>query len=323
MILSRVLSGAMAAICLMLFVSASFAVTTVPDGNRNSKQPDIPRDAVVRTRQTGDTFEGKFEKVMRLFKNDPKLIRKIKKTAKRYDIDPVHMIGAIVGEHTYNVDAVDQLQSYYVKALAYAETRIRFQHEGEDVTKFVARPQFAACEGLKDSYSLWTCREDVFNASFRGQSVGGVAFPNQSFGKTFFQPLFAGQTFGLGQLNPLTALMMSDMAKAKGRQRKLTVRKPSQIYQTIMDPDKSLHYMAAVLKTAIDDYRTIAGFDISNNPGITATLYNLGGSKARAQTLAGENKRRRSSGKRAKMPEENYYGWLVNNRIETLRGLLN
>lgn len=323
MILPRVLSGALAALFLTVFASTSFAVTSVPEGNRNSKQPAIPRDAVVRTRQTGETFEGKFEKVMRLFQNDPKLIRKIKKTSKRYGIDPVHMIGAIVGEHTYNVDAVDQLQSYYVKALAYAETRIRFKHDGEDVSKFVERPQFAACKSLKDSYSLWTCRENVFNSDFRGKSVGGVAFPNQSFGKTFFQPLFAGQTFGLGQLNPLTALMMSDTAKKHGRQRKLNVRKANQIYQTIMDPDKSLHYMAAVLKTAIDDYQSIAGFDISNNPGITATLYNLGGSKARAHTLASENKRRRASGKRAKMPEENYYGWLVNNRIDTLRGLLN
>ena len=29
------------------------------------------------------------------------------------------MIGAIIGEHTYNVDAMDTLQGYYVKALAY------------------------------------------------------------------------------------------------------------------------------------------------------------------------------------------------------------
>lgn len=323
MITFRVLSGALAAICLSAFATTALAVTQVPAGNRNSAQPDIPRDAVVRTRQTGETFEGKFEKVMRLFQNDPKLIKKIKKTAQRYGIDPVHMIGAIVGEHTYNVDAVDQLQSYYVKALAYAETRIRFQHDGEDVLKFVKRPQFGRCKSLKDSYSLWTCREDVFNAEFRGKSVDGSAFPNQSFGKTFFQPLFAGQTFGLGQLNPLTALMMSDLARKQGRQRKLDVRRANQIYQTIMDPDKSLHYMAAVLKTAIDDYQQIAGFDISGNPGITATLYNLGGSRARAQTLARENKQRSASGKRTKMPEENYYGWLVNNRIDTLRGLLN
>lgn len=315
---SRIIAFVFSGLFVLVLSVSAWAATAVPAGNRNATQPEIPRDAVIRTQQTNDTFEGKFQKVLRLFENDKKLISKIQKTAKRYDIDPVHMIGAIVGEHTYNVDAVDQLQAYYVKALAYAETRIRFEHNGESVSKFVRRPEFASCDGLRDSYTLWTCREEVYNAVFRGKS-----HPDQSFGKTFFQPLFAGQTFGLGQLNPLTALMMSDMAKKQGRQRKLDVRKPSVIYQTIMDPDKSLHYMAAVLRTAMDDYQNIAGFDISNNPGITATLYNLGGTKARATALAQENQKRSASGKSLKLPEENYYGWLVNNRIDTLRGLLN
>lgn len=315
---SRILAFICSGLLVLALSVSAWAVTAVPAGNRNTTQPEVPRDAVIRTQQTKDTFEGKFQKVLRLFQNDRKLISKIQKTAKRYDIDPVHMIGAIVGEHTYNVDAVDQLQAYYIKALAYAETRIRFEYNDESVTDFVERPEFASCAELRDSYALWTCREDVFNAVFRGKS-----HPDQSFGKTFFQPLFAGQTFGLGQLNPLTALMMSDMARSHGRQRRLDVRKPSLIYQTIMDPDKSLHYMAAVLRTAIDDYQTIAGFDISNNPGITATLYNLGGTKARATALAQENQKRSASGKSLKLPEENYYGWLVNDRIDTLRGLLN
>lgn len=318
MTLSRFIAFVSSGILLLVLTVSAWAVTAVPVGNRNAKQPEVPRDAVIRTQQTNDTFEGKFQKVLRLFEKNRKLVSKIQKTAKRYDIDPIHMIGAIVGEHTYNVDAVDQLQAYYVKALAYAETRIRFEHKGESVTDFVKRPEFAPCKKYGDSYSLWTCREDIYNAQFRDKS-----HPNQSFGKTFFQPLFAGQTFGLGQLNPLTALMMSDMARSKGRQRKLDVRKPSAIYQTIMDPDKSLHYMAAVLRTAIDDYETIAGFDISNNPGITATLYNLGGTRTRATALAQENKKRSASGKKPKLPEENYYGWLVNDRIDILRGLLN
>lgn len=323
MILSRMISAGLAALFVLMLSAGAWAVIAVPAGNRNATQPEIPVDAVIRTQQTGDTFAGKFERVLGLFRRDPELISKIQQTAKRYNIDPVHMIGAIVGEHTYNVDAVDQLQSYYVKALAYAETRIRFEYEGEDVTEFIHRPEFDACQGFTDSYSLWTCREDVFNAVFRGQTVAGRAYPDQSFGKTFFQPLFAGQTFGLGQLNPLTALMMTDLAGSYGRQRKLDVRKPSEIYQTIMDPDKSLHYMAAVLRSAIDDYEQIAGFDISGNPGITATLYNLGGARTRAIALARENQRRQAAGEELKLPEENYYGWLVNDQIATLRALLN
>ena len=62
-----------------------------------------------------------------------------------------------------------------------------------------------------DSYSLWTCRERVWNRDFRGKTVDGTAFPDNRFSAVFFQPYYAGQTFGLGQLNPLTALQMSDL----------------------------------------------------------------------------------------------------------------
>ena len=59
-----------------------------------------------------------------------------------------------------------------------------------------------------------------------------------------------------------------------------------------MDPDLTLPYVAATLKKSIDAYRTIAGFDISQNPGITATLYNVGNPEARAYALKAENEQR-------------------------------
>jgi hypothetical protein len=54
---------------------------------------------------------------------------------------------------------------------------------------------------------LWTCREEVWETTFRGKKVDGKSFPDNRFGAVFFQPFYAGQTFGLGQLNPLTALV--------------------------------------------------------------------------------------------------------------------
>jgi hypothetical protein len=72
---------------------------------------------------------------------------------------------------------------------------------------------------------------------------------------------------------------------------------------------------------SIDAYRDIAGFDISGNPGITATLYNLGNPRERAAALAAENRRREAAGEPQKLPEENYYGWLVNDRIADLQAL--
>lgn len=60
------------------------------------------------------------------------------------------------------------------------------------------------------------------------------------------------------------------------------------------------------------------GFDISGNPGLTATLYNVGQPRRRARAL------RESADKPGgrKLPEENYYGWLINDRLPELRGLL-
>jgi hypothetical protein len=58
--------------------------------------------------------------------------------------------------------------------------------------------------------------------------------------------------------------------------------------------------------------------DISRNPGITATLFNVGNSQERARTLA----RRNAASASPVLPEENYYGWLVNEKIAELRALL-
>jgi hypothetical protein len=51
--------------------------------------------------------------------------------------------------------------------------------------------------------------------------------------------------------------------------------------------------------------------DISRNPGITATLYNIGRSAQRAAAHG-----------RGSLPEENYFGWLVNDKLAELKSLL-
>ena len=183
------------------------------------------------------------------------------------------------------------------------------------------RPEFAACNGAKGSYDLWTCREAVWDREFRGQSVGGTDFPNDRFSATFFQPFYAGQTFGLGQLNPLTALEMSDIVNRISGLPRLDSSNPRGVYKTIMNPDLTLPYVAATLKKSIDAYKSIAGFDISGNPGLTATLYNVGNPEERARALKAENAGRVKQGLSAKLPEENYYGWLVNEKLPELQAL--
>ena len=304
--------------------SAAYAgmATIVPEGNRHVEQPDVPGASKRRTKAGKTTFDAKYEKVRDLLNSDQDLISKIKMTARAYGIDPIHMVGAIVGEHTYNVDAYDRLQTYYVKAAAYAGNSFRFAYEGEKVDDFIARPEFAECNGKEGSYGQWTCRERVWNKVFRGKTVGGTSFPNNRFSAVFFQPFYAGQTFGLGQINPLTALELSDLVSKVSGYPKLDEADANGVYEAIMDPDKSLAYMAASIKMSIDDYRRIARMDISKNPGLTATLYNVGNPAERAAALAAQNRARAAKGEPPQWPEENYYGWLVNDKLAELKGLL-
>ena len=294
----------------------AMAVIKVPPGNRNAQQPAIPYGAVSRTRATNGSFQGKYEKIRDLLAADRKLVGKIKKAASEYGIEPIHIIGALVGEHTYNVDALDHLQTYYVKAISYFNSDVQFAYDREKVSKFVKRPEFSQCEAAIDSYDRWACRESVWEKQFRGKNHGGKSWPNDRFGKVFFQPFYAGQTFGLGQLNPLTALRVTDLVNRVSGLRKLSADQAPKVYKTIMEPDSTLKYMAAVLRISIDAYRDTAGYDISDNPGITATLYNLGDVRNRAEAL-----RQKNSGGQV-LPTENYYGWLVNEKRGELEAIL-
>lgn len=300
---------------------AAEAATMVPPGNSHVEQPNIPGASSRRTQATNSTFQAKYRKIYALLQHDAGLRGKIEQAASTYGIDPMHIVGAIVGEHTYNVDAYDRLQTYYVKAISYLSSKLSFAYEGEDITDFVQRPQFQECTDKTDSYALWECREQVWNRAFRGKTVGGTSFPDDRFGATFFQPYYAGQTFGLGQLNPLTALQMSDLVHQVSGLPKLDVGDPNAVYKTIMDPDLTLDYVAATIRKSIDAYQSIAGFDISGNPGITSTLYNVGNPEQRAHVLKAENDRRRAAGEPEKLPEENYYGWLVNDKLPELKAL--
>ncbi|MBY5840334.1 DUF1402 family protein [Rhizobium leguminosarum] len=313
----RLLTSLMIAVALVNSAPA-FAMQTVPAGNRHAEQPDIPGASIRRTKGTKSSFDLKYEKVHELLATDRELMSKIRKISSAYGINPIHVVGAIVGEHTYNVDAYDRLQAYYVKAASYAGESFRFSYDGESVDEFVARPQFSECKGKSDSYTLWSCREDVWETDFRGKTVGGTSFPNNRFSAVFFQPFYAGQTFGLGQVNPLTALMLSDLVTRVSGYPKLNEKNAGAVYRAIMDPDISLAFVAASIRRSIDDYKDIAGMDISGNPGLTATLYNVGNSRQRAAALAAKN---RGAGTTV-WPEENYYGWLINDKLDELKGLL-
>ncbi|MCP4382535.1 MAG: DUF1402 family protein, partial [Hyphomicrobiales bacterium] len=166
------------------------------------------------------------------------------------------------------------------------------------------------------------CRQTIWERTFMGRFVDGRKYPRDRLHRVYFGPLFAGQTFGFGQLSPIAALSVTDIVSAKSGLPRLSIDDASTVYQQIMNPESSLHYVAANIKVSIDMYKQIAGFDISQNPGITATLYNLGNAATRARILRAENQKRTASGKRPQYPQENFYGWLINDKEAELRKLL-
>jgi hypothetical protein len=294
----------------------------VPPGNRLEAAPPMPGATIKRLFSTRSSVERKYGKVLRQLSRSSKLLAEIRRVAALYEIDPLHMVAALVGEHTFNVDAMDSMQSYAIKAASYLELETRFEYDGEPVSVFVQRPQFAGCAGHADSYELWDCRERVWNMIFAGHVVDGVRHDDLRFDDTFFRPFYAGQTFGLGQISPLAALKANDMVEETGGLPPLSAGRPREVYAAIMDPRRSLHYMAAIIRHAIDSYRDLAGMDISGNPGITATLYNLGGAAQRARWLNHVNTLNRKAGRPPRLPEENYYGWLINNRMDEIAAVL-
>lgn len=286
-------------------------------GNRSVEQPEIPRTSAIRTKAFYTTYEEKFRKTIDLLNSEPALLGKIRKAATAYGIDPVHIVGAIVGEHTFNVSAVDRLQTYYIKAISYAELDIKFSYQGVSLKSFLERPEFRSCETLATTSEQWSCRDTVWDDDFRGKVVEGVSYEAISFQRAFFQPFYAGQTFGLGQISPLTALQVTDLVNRTSGLPKLSAEKPANIYRDVMDPDRSIIYIAAILRDAIDAYRE-KGFDISGNPGITATLYNVGQPRRRAERL----RTAVDAGAKNRLPVENYYGWLINDRLDILKNIL-
>ena len=289
----------------------------VPPGNRSETQPTIPSASANRTRAFKTTYEEKYRKIIALLKHETKLVAHIKQVATVYGIDPIHIVGALVGEHTYNVTAVGSVQTYYVKALSYSGLDFAFRYKGVRVQDFVKRPEFAGCEQAQGSAALWSCRDMVWMQHFRGKTVDGVSYEPLTFQQAFFQPFFAGQTFGLGQISPLTALEVTDLVNRVSGYDKLTPDNPQAIYRDVMDPDRSIVYIAAIVHDAIEAYKE-QGFDISGNPGITATLYNVGQPRRRAMELRSAV----ADGAAHKLPVENYYGWLVNDKLDELRSVL-
>ena len=307
MVLIRWLAVAMALAATIVAapVSAKSDVIVIPPTYHAKQQPPVAVQSFMLTLvQQGGNWEDKYRHVVNLLATDQRLMGHLQKAAKTYGVDPVDLVGAIVGEHTFNMNVFDSLQTYYVKALQYVNNKsLMFEYKGELAKDFFKRPQFADCEAMKDNYAKWDCRETVWNRQFAGKAAGGKTWPPTRLNRVFFQPMFSGQTFGVGQLGPIVALSVTDIVHRKSGLPLLSIDNAPQVFSQIMNPDASMYYIAASIRLSIDNYKTIAGFDISQNAGIVATLYNLGDSApvpsiSRRSTTSAPRRACRRSGRR-------------------------
>ncbi len=294
-------------------------IIVVPASYHAKTQPPVAVQSFLLTlMQQGGNWDDKYRHVVNVLATDKRLMGNLKKAAQVYGVDPVDIVGAIVGEHTFNMNVFDTLQSYYVKALQYMNNKtLTFQYNGELARDFFKRPQFATCEAMADNFDKWDCRETVWNRQFAGRG-----WPPTRLNRVFFAPAHAGQTFGIGQIGPVVALSVTDLVHAKSGLPLLSIDNAPQVFSQIMNPDDSMFYIAAAIRRSIDAYKRVAGFDISANAGVVATLYNLGDPVTRATDLKAINDQRAKKGQAPQWPQENFYGWFINEKVGDLNKLV-
>jgi hypothetical protein len=96
-------------------------------------------------------------------------------------------------------------------------------------------------------------------------------------------------------------------------------RNVKQVLDAVTSVPGNLEYAAALIAEAQAVYRETAGFDIRDNPGVLATLYQLGSPVVRARRLAQENAVRRAP---ILSPQINAYGAFVNRHAEEIATIL-
>ncbi len=246
------------------------------------------------------------------------LKRPINSAARTFGIDPIHIAGAIAGEHALNVSMVDTAQN--LAARAFTNAQIWAQTNAQDSSKnlgvLIQGEKYQECLQKSRDYDLWLCVVDKWNK----QNAINVLFGNKEYFRRFTSHFFnpnsnaqIGLTFGVGQMSPVRALMVDDLVARAGRNpiNFIEVGDVSRIYENILEPNSVVYYVAATISYALAIYGS-GGFDISQNPGLTATLYNNGNEQLLLRRTLRQNR----------LPETNDLGKWVNQNIDAIRSAI-
>lgn len=243
----------------------------------------------------------------------------IKSAARAFGIDPVHVAGAIAGEHALNVSIRDNVQDMVARSLTNADiwSQTNSQSPDKDLAVVITADRYKDCFQNSRDYDMWLCVVDTWNRSNAINVLMGQKEFFRRFTSHFFNPnanADIGLTFGVGQMSPVRALMVDDLVDQAGRDpiNFLRTGEVSRIYAKILDPNSVVYYVAATIAYSMAVYKS-GNFDISQNPGLTATLYNNGNEKLLLRRTLREGR----------LPETNDLGKWVNQNIEAIRGAIN
>lgn len=296
-------------------------ITKVSDGSSTKKTFEPWAKDPVGLRAELDR---RFNKALKSILKDKNLKFQLEKAGANFQIDPVLILGCVVGENTFNVGLLDDVQRLATLSAKWGATwALKFKSNKTDLAVLIRRPEFSTCAaGLAsggDQATYWRCVAKTWNTQFAGKTINGEKFESNGFRMAFFNPLGVGLTYGLGQLDPIRALMVTDMVNKQSGFRFLTIDRPAEIYEDIINQNTNVHYVGANVRLMIDTYRTRARYDISRNPGVIASLYNMGREDERADKLFARNVARLGKKLKEIPPRENYYGFYINEREADLR----
>ncbi len=304
-------------ICLQLVFSFKISAQTVSEYEKAKAGTYI---VTIDPRDLSKTINAKnnisdIQNILKGLKNE------IKAAAKAFRIDPVHIAGAIAGEHALNVDAYDSLQQYARQANKYISVFAdRTESRRDNLYQMVNSEEFADCNVKKSDYDMWYCVVQTWYATpgFQGRKFAfGTREYYKQFSQYFFDPNGVGATFGVGQMSPLRAMMVDDLVQQVKPSLGINFVKNGSIedaFDRVLTPEKVVYYIAATVKFGMAAYSQIAKFDISSHPGVTATLYNVGQERIKASERYKENRNLLRSGSPLEQPRPNDVGrWVIQN----------
>lgn len=239
--------------------------------------------------------------------NEQGLIAEAIRLGRAFNIHPMHILGPIVGENSFN-GAIDQtIQDSFAKMFNESDFKTmsaRMRMISED-------PSNAGCMNLNIS-NYWKWRCVLHKSSYLANGS------NRDFIFWFYQISNKGQgTFGLGQIQPFLLWSVNDLVVEKTKAlgynyKKFNLTDMKTPFQVIFNNKEMLAYIAAMAYVSINVYKQVAQVDISQNPGLTTTLYNLGDEYQRAymSTVRGGD------------PKVNFMGWYINRFEDSMNNYL-